>query len=58
MRRVGYLSTVAAAVGQKVSSYKVISDNPQDAVQDGGPVEYTVPFLPQGRMALAKTLVA
>lgn len=58
VRRVGYPSTVAAAVGQKVSSYKFISDNPQDAVQDGGPVEYTVPFLPQGKMSLRKTLVA
>lgn len=58
VRRVGYPSTVAAAVGHKVSSYKVISDNPQDVVEDGGPVEYTVPFLPQGRMALNKTLVA
>ena len=58
MRRVGYLSTQAAAVGQKVSSYKFISDNPQDVVEDGGPIQYTVPFLPQGRMALSKTLVA
>lgn len=57
VRRVGYLSTVAAAAGQKVSSYKVISDNPQDVVEDGGPVQYTVPFLPQGKMALNITLV-
>lgn len=58
VRRVGYLSSVAAASGQKVSSYKVISDNPQDAVQDGGPVEYAVPFLPQGKMSLTTALVA
>lgn len=58
VRRVGYPSTLGAAAGQKVSSYKFISDNPQDAVQDGGPVEYTVPFLPQGKMSLHKTLVA
>jgi hypothetical protein len=55
---VGYLSTVAAAAGQKVSSYKFISDNPQDVVEDGGPIEFTVPFLPQGQMELNKTLVA
>ena len=54
----GYLSTVAAAAGQKVSSYKFINDNPQDVVEDGGPVQYTVPFLPQGKMALNVTLVA
>lgn len=58
VRRVGYLSSVAAAAGQKVSSYKFISDNPQDVVEDGGPIEYTVPFLPQGSMGLHKTLVA
>lgn len=58
VRRVGYLSSVAAAVGQKVSSYKVMSDNPQDVVEDGGPIQYTVPFLPQGNMALNTTLVA
>lgn len=58
VRRVGYLSTVAAAAGQKVSSYKFISDNPQDVVEDGGPVQYTVPFLSQGKMALNVTLLA
>lgn len=58
VRRVGYLSTVAAAAGQVVSSFKFISDNPQDVVEDGGPIQFTVPFLPQGKMALNKTLVA
>lgn len=58
VRRVGYLSSVAAAATQKVSSYKVMSDNPQDVVEDGGPVQYTVPFLPQGKMALNISLAA
>ncbi len=58
VRRVGYLSSVAAAAAQKVSSYKVMSDNPQDVVEDGGPVQYTVPFLPQGKMALNIALAA
>lgn len=58
VRRLGFQSTVPAAAGQKVSSYKFISDNPQDVVEDGGPIQYTVPFLPQGAMALRKTLVA
>ena len=58
VRRVGYPSTVAAAAGQKVSSFKFISDYPQDVVTDGGPIEFTTPFLPQGKMALNKTLVA
>ena len=58
VRRVGYLSTVAAAATQVVSSYKVISDYPQDVVEDGGPIEFTVPFLPQGNMELNRALVA
>ncbi len=58
VRRVGYASTVAAAVGHVVSSFKFISDYPQDVVEDGGPIEFTTPFLPQGKMALNKTLVA
>lgn len=58
VRRVGYLSTVAAAATQKVSAYKVMSDNPQDVVEDGGPIQYTVPFLPQGNMVLNATLAA
>ena len=58
VRRVGYLSTVAAAATQVVSSYKVISDYPQDVVEDGGPVEFTVPFFPQGNMDLNRALVA
>lgn len=58
VRRIGYPSTTAAAVGQKVSSYKFIADNPQDVVEDSGPIEFTVPFLQQGSMGLYKTLVA
>jgi hypothetical protein len=58
VRRMGYLSSVAAAATQVVSSYKVISDYPQDVVEDGGPIEFTVPFLPQGNMDLNRALVA
>jgi len=58
VRRIGYSSTFAAAVGQKVSSFKFISDIPQDVVNDGGPIQYTVKFLQQGSMGLNKTLVA
>ena len=58
IRRVGYLSTVAAAATQVISSYKVISDYPQDVIEDGGPIEFTVPFLPQGNMDLNRALVA
>lgn len=59
VRRVGYRESVAAAAGQEVSSYLVSSDYAQDVVpDDGGPIQFTVPFLPQGKMAVNKTLVA
>lgn len=58
VRRLGKLSSAAAAVGDVVSSYLFINDNPQDVIVDGGPIQMTVPFLPQGRMALYKTVVA
>lgn len=56
VRRVGYLSDTPAAAGQVVSSFYVSSDVPQDTITDGGPIQMTVPFLPQGKMALNKTL--
>lgn len=58
VRRLGKLSSVAAAVGDVVSSYRFISDNPQDIVGEAGPIQMTVPFLPQGQMSLYKTVVA
>lgn len=57
VRRLGKLSSVAAAAGDVVSSFKFINDNPQDVVNEGGPIQFTVPFLPQGDMALYKTVV-
>lgn len=58
VRRIGYLSTVAAAIGHKVSSYQFTADNPQDVVVDGGPIEFTVKYLQQGSMGLNKALLA
>lgn len=58
VRRLGKLPSVAAAAGDVVSSYKFISDNPQDVVADSGPIQMTVPLLPQGKMSLYKTVVA
>lgn len=59
VRRYGYRESVAPAVGQEVSVFKFISDNPQDVVpDDGGPIQMTVPFLPQGKMVLNVALVA
>lgn len=58
VRRLGKLSSAPAAVGDVVSSFKFIADNPQDVVGDNAPIQFTVAFLPQGKMSLAKTLVA
>jgi hypothetical protein len=58
VRRLGYASTVAAAAGQAVSSYKFIPDNPQDQDDGTAPIRFTVNFKKQGKMAQAITLVA
>jgi len=57
VRRVGFRHTVAAAAGQEVDIFHFSSDVPQDVVGDSGPIQFTVPFLPQGKMVLSKTLV-
>lgn len=58
VRRIGMKATVPPAVGQEVSSFKVITDNPQDVVGDKTPIEFTVDFGQQGKMSLYQTLVA
>lgn len=57
VRRTGMLSSVVATIGQKVDSFKFISDLPQDAV-DENTIQYSVKFLQQGRMELDKAIVA
>lgn len=57
VRRIGLPQTTAFAVGQEVSSFKFTSDLPQDAVSTDE-IQFTVPFLQQGSMELAKTTVA
>lgn len=58
VRRVGFRSNVAAAAAQEVDVFHFSSDVPQDVVGDSGPIQFTVPFLPQGKMVLSKALVA
>jgi hypothetical protein len=56
--RHGYKSTVAAAAGHIVSVYRFFSDLPQDIEGEGGaPVQVTVPFRPQGVMAINVNVV-
>jgi hypothetical protein len=56
--RHGYKSTVAAATTQLVSVFRVISDFHQIVEGDSGaPIQFTVPFLPQGQMQLNVALV-
>lgn len=55
--RHGKVSTALAATGDIVSVFRVISDAPQDVEGDGGaPIQFTVPFLPQGVVTINKTL--
>lgn len=50
--RHGYKSTVAATAAQLVSIFRVFSDFGQDVEGDGGaPIQFTVPFKPQGQFA-------
>ena len=59
VRRVGKKFDAPAAAGDEVDVFYVQSDYPQDVVSDsGGPIQMTVPFLPQGFMDINATLVA
>lgn len=59
VRRVGKKNTEPAAVGDAVAIFKFMSDNPQDVVpDDGGPIQMTVPFLPQGQIVEKIALLA
>lgn len=51
--RHGYKATVAATAAQLVSIFRVYSDFGQDIEGDGGaPIQFTVPFKPQGQFAV------
>jgi len=57
--RYGKKATVAPTATDQVSVFRFISDSPQDVEGDGGaPIQFTVPFLPQGVMALNVPVVA
>lgn len=58
VKRIGYASTVAAAAGQLVSSYKFIPDNPQDLDDGTAPIRFTQNFKKQGKMSQFVALVA
>lgn len=57
--RHGYKSTVAPLTTHLVSVFRVTSDFYQDVEGDGGaPIQVTVPFRPQGQMALNVNVAA
>ena len=59
VQRFGYLESTPAAAGQEVRVFAFSTDYTQDVVpDDGGPIQFTVPFLPQGKMNLNIALVA
>lgn len=59
VRRLGKKNTEPVTTGDIVSVFKFISDNPQDVDGgDTGPIQFTVPFLPQGEMHLNVPVVA
>lgn len=53
VKRVGYPQGTPIAKDQEVSAFLVMPDNPQDVSSDATtPIQFTVPFLPQGTMIL------
>lgn len=59
VQRLGYKQGTAVAAGQLLSAYKVMADNPRDEVGDGdAPIQFTVPFLPQGWFRINKAVAA
>lgn len=53
VQRLGKKATAPIAVGDEVSVFRFIADSPTDDEGDGGaPIQFTVPFLPQGNMHL------
>lgn len=57
VRRTGFRNSVATAIGHEVDSFKFTSDFPKDVI-DNDLIEFSTKFHPQGRMELAKTVVA
>lgn len=59
VQRVGYRQGTPAKADQEVSLFLVRADNMRDVIGDGTePVQFTVPFLAQGTMALNVKLTA
>lgn len=59
VQRVGYRQGTAAKEGQEVSLFLVRADNMRDVIGDGTePIQFTVPFLAQGTMALNQKLTS
>ena len=57
VKRVGYPGDTEPAKDQEVSIFLVMPDNPQDVSSDATtPIQFTVPFLPQGTMILNEKL--
>lgn len=59
VQRIGFRQWIPVEAGMEISVFKVVADNPKDELGDGDkPIQFTVPFLPQGYMELNKAIVA
>ena len=59
VKRVGFKQGTAVAAPQLLSVFKVTPDNAQDEIGDGNqPIQFTVPFLPQGEMLINEPVTA
>ena len=59
VQRIGFRQGTPVEAGMEISVFKVVADNPKDELGDGDkPIQFTVPFLPQGYMELNKAVAA
>ena len=59
VQRIGFRQGTPVEAGMELSAFKVVPDNPKDELGDGDkPIQFTVPFLPQGFMDLNKAVAA
>ena len=59
VQRIGFRQGTPVEAGMELSVFKVVPDNPKDEIGDGDkPIQFTVPFLPQGFMELNKAVTA
>nr|DAY43395.1 MAG TPA: major tail protein [Caudoviricetes sp.] len=59
VKRIGFKQDAPMEADMEISVYKVVADNPRDELGDGDkPIQFTVPFQPQGYMQTYRKVAA